>query len=175
MKRIVGVAIGLSVIATLAIVAAVPFVATSSARTLFTFDRFVGESGTFVGSSNPVRGIPAGGFPWVIAEGKAKLMANGEFELEVEGLVIDPFNATAQARGVAGVNPAPFFFATISCVDNTSAVTNVNTNAVPASSSGNAQIDQTVALPAQCFEPIVLIRGSFTGQSSGPWFAMSGF
>ncbi len=174
MKRLVGMAIGLSVLATVAFVVAVPFLATSSARPLVTFSEFVGESGAFVGASNPVRGIPAGGFPWVIAQGKAKLMANGEFEVEVQGLVIDPANRTAQAKGIAGVNPAPFFFATISCLDNATAVTNVNTNAVPASSTGNAQIDQMVSLPAQCFEPIVLIRGSFTGQPSGPWFAVSG-
>ncbi len=175
MRRVVGVALGLAVISTLAFVAVVPFTATSTAKTLFTFGSFVGESGAFVGSSNPVRGIPAGGFPWVIADGRAKLMANGEFELEVEGLVIDPMNSSAQAKGLAGINPAPFFFATISCVDNTTAVTNVNTNAVSATTSGNAQIDQMVTLPAQCFEPIVLVRGSFTGQPSGPWFALSGF
>ncbi len=175
MKRVVGVAVGLAVMATIAFVAAVPFAATSSAKTLFTLDSFVGESGAFVGSANPVRGIAAGGFPWVIASGSAKLKANGEFELEVEGLVIDPSNATAQSKGLAGINPAPYFFATISCVSNTTAVTNVNTNAVTATTSGDAQIDQMVALPSQCFEPIVLVRGSFSGQPSGPWFALSGF
>ncbi len=175
MKRIVGIAVGLAVIASIAFVAVVPLGATSSAKTLFSFNSFVGESGALVGSANPVRGIDAGGFPWVIAQGQAKLKANGEFELEVEGLVIDPANATAQAKGLAGINPAPFFFATISCVSNTTAITNINTNALPATASGDAQIDQMITLPGQCFEPVVLVRGSFTGQSNGPWFALSGF
>ncbi len=175
MKRIVGIAVGLAVIATLAFVAAIPLTASSSGRPLATFGSFVGVSGAFVGSSMPLRGVNGGGFPWIIAEGSARLSANGEFEVEVQGLVIDPSNATAQAKGIAGVNPVPYFFATLSCVDNTGAVTNVNTNPVPATTTGDAQIDQTVALPGSCFAPIVLVRGSFTGTPVGPWFAVSGF
>lgn len=175
MKRLVGIAVGLSVIASLAFVVAVPLAGNSSPKTVVVFGSFAGVSGVFLGSSTPVRGVPGGGFPWVISEGRAKLMANGQFEVEVEGLVIDPSNATAQAKGIAGINPLPFFFATISCLDNANAVTNVNTNPVPASSTGNAQIDQTVTLPASCFAPIVLVRGSPTGTPNGPWFAVSGF
>lgn len=175
MKRLVGIAVGLSVIATFAFVAAVPLRASSSSRTVFVFDSFAGVSGVFVGPLRPIRGVAGGGFPWVLEDGKAKLMASGEFELEVEGLVIDPTNTTAQAKGIAGTNPLPFFFATISCLDNTNTVTNVNTNPVPASSNGNAEVDQTVTLPSSCLAPIVLVRGSPTGAPSGPWFAVSGF
>jgi hypothetical protein len=175
LKRIVGIAVGLSVIASLAFVAAVPLTGKSSSKTVFVFGSFAGVSGVFVGSSVPMRGVPGGGFPWVIMEGKARLMASGEFEVEVEGLVIDPSNATAQAKGIAGTNPVPFFFATISCLDTTNTVTNINTSPVPASTSGNAQIDQTVTLPTSCLAPIVLVRGSPTGGPSGPWFAVSGF
>lgn len=175
MKRLVGLVLGVSVLATLAFVAAVPLTASSSSRALLAFNAFDGVSGAFLGSSNPVRGIRGGGLPWVLSEAHARLLANGEFEVEVEGLVIDPANATAQARGIAGTNPIPFFFATLSCEDNTTAVTNVNTTPVPASSSGDAVIDQTISLPGACFAPIVLVRGSPTGAPSGPWFAISGF
>ncbi len=175
MNRLVPLAVGLSMIAVLAVVAAPLLAANPSSRTLTEGSSFDGVSGIFVGSANPLRGIPGGGFPWVIGEGRYQLRANGELEVEVEGLVIDPTNATAQARGIAGTNPLPYFFATVSCLDNTGATTNVNTAAAAATTTGNATIDQTVPLPASCFAPIVFVRGSFTGASSGPWFAVSGF
>lgn len=175
MRRLVAIALGLSTIATLAIVAAPMLAANPSSRALFTVNSLDGVSGIYVGSANPLRGIAGGGFPWVLEEGKARLNANGEFEVEVQGLVIDPSNATAQAKGVAGVNPLPFFFATLSCLDNTGATTNVNTGAVQATATGNATIDQTIPLPGSCFAPIVFVRGSASGASSGPWFAVSGF
>ncbi len=175
MKRLVGVVMALAVAGAIAVVAMVPSPVSSSPKTVFEFGMLVGVSGAFVGPTMPLRGVAGGGFPWVIAEGKARLMANGEFEVEVEGLVIDPANATAQARGIAGTNPLPFFFATVSCLDNTGTVTNVNTAGFPASSTGNAQIEQTISLPASCIAPIVLVRGSATVAPTGPWFAASGF
>lgn len=175
MRRVVGIAIGLAVIATMAVVAAIPLTASSSNKTLFEFGSLVGVSGVFVGPSTPLRGVPGGGFPWVISEGKARLKMNGELNVEVEGLVIDPSNATAQARGIAGKNPLPSFIATISCLDTKNGVTNINTSPVPASSSGNAEIEQTIVLPATCIAPIVLVRGSSPANPAGPWFAASGF
>lgn len=175
MRRIPGIMAVVCLATAVAIVAAVPPASSSSGKTLFEFDTLVGVSGAFVGSSMPLRGVAGGGFPWVIAEGKAKLSSGGVLHVEVEGLVIDPNNATAQAKGIAGTNPLPFFFATVSCLDGTGAVVNVNSAPVPASSSGNAEIEQNVALPARCFAPIVLVRGSATGSATGPWFAASGF
>lgn len=175
MKRLVAVVVGLSLIATLAMVATPLLAANPSSRALFAGSSFAGVSGIYVGAANPLRGIFGGGFPWVISEGRFQLRANGEFEVEVEGLVIDPSNATAQQKGIAGINPLPFFFATLSCVDNTGATTNANTAAVSATSTGNATIDQTISLPASCLAPIVFVRGSATGSSTGPWFAVSGF
>ncbi len=175
MKRISGIVVGLSVVAAIVLVAAVPLATSSSGRILVAFNSLVGVSGAFVGMTMPLRGIPGGGLPWVIAEGKASLATGGDFKVEVEGLVLDPSNATAQARGIAGTNPAPFFFATLSCLDNTGAVTNVNTAPVPAGPSGDAEIEQVIPMPSSCFAPIVLVRGSFTGNPSGPWFAASGF
>jgi hypothetical protein len=174
-RRIVAVVVGLSLIATLAVVATPLLAPNPSSRMLFAGSSLDGVSGIYVGSANPLRGIPGGGFPWVISEGRFQLKANGEFEVEVEGLVIDPSNATAQQKGIAGINPLPFFFATLSCVDNKGSTTNVNTAAVSATSTGNATIDQTISLPASCFAPIVFVRGSPSGSSSGPWFAVSGF
>lgn len=175
MKRLVVVAVGLSLIATLAVIATPLMAANPSSRALLVGSSFDAVSGSFVGSANPLRGIPGGGFPWVISEGRYQLKANGELEVEVEGLVIDPSNATAQSKGIAGINPLPFFFATLSCVDSSGAVTNVNTGAVSATRTGNATIDQTISLPSSCFAPLIFVRGSAAGSSSGPWFAVSGF
>ncbi len=177
MRAVVAIASGVSVIAILAFVAVPMMAGNPGGRPLFVVGSFAGVSGTFVGSANPLRGIPGGGFPWVIAEGHAKLDANGELDVEVQGLVIDPSNATAQARGIAGINPLKFFFATVSCLDSSGGTTNVNSATFPATSTGNATIEQVVSLPGSCFAPILFVRGTNTASSnpSGPWFAVSGF
>jgi hypothetical protein len=175
MRRILGIVAVVCVVAAVAIVAAVPPASSSSGKTLFEFNTLVGVSGAFVGSSMPLRDVAGGGFPWVISEGSAKLTSGGGLKVEVQGLVIDPDNATAQAKGIAGTNPLPFFFATVSCLGSDGSVVNINSTPVPASSLGNAEIEQNVALPTTCFAPIVLVRGSATGSAVGPWFAASGF
>ncbi len=177
MKSIVAAALGLSVIAILAFVAVPMMARNPGGRPLFVVDSFDGVSGIYLGPAHPLREIPGGGFPWVIAEGTARLSANGELEVEVQGLVIDPANATAQSKGIAGINPLKFFFATVSCLDNTGATTNVNSATFAATETGNATIEQTIGLPGSCFAPIVFVRGTNIASSdpSGPWFAVSGF
>lgn len=175
MRRLLGIVAIVCVAAAVALVAAVPPVTSSGGKPLFQFNTLVGVSGAFVGSSMPLRDVPGGGFPWVISEGKAKVTSGGFLQVEVEGLVIDPNNATAQEKGIAGINPVGHFFATLSCVDASGAVVNIDSNPVPATTTGNATIEQYIPLPATCFAPIVLVRGSPTGAPSGPWFAASGF
>ncbi len=178
MKKLIGIALSLSVIATLAVVAAPLLAASPLGKPLVTVDSFAGVTGVYVGAANPLRSIPGGGFPWVIAEGRATLRANGQLSVEVQGLVIDPSNATAQAKGLAGINPLKYFFATLSCLEPTGATTNVNTAAFPATSTGNSTIEQTITLPSSCIAPLVLVRGSVTGDTTtptGPWFAVSGY
>ncbi len=175
MRRILSIVLVLAVVAATVVIATASMAASSSGKKIFVITSMVGVSGAFVGSTMPLRGINGGGLPWVISEATASLKLNGQFNVEVEGLVLDPTNATAQAAGIAGTNPAPFFFATLSCVDSTGAVTNVNTSTVSASTSGNAEIEQTISLPTSCFAPIVFVRGSFNGAPAGPWFSVSGF
>lgn len=178
MRKIIGIAIGLSVIATLGIVAMPLLAASPNGNAVFTVGGFAGVSGVYVGSAHPLRGIDGGGFPWVIAQGKAEVSANGHLVVEVQGLVIDPSNATAQAKGVAGVNPLKYFFATVSCLSPDGTTVNVNTAAFPATSMGNATMQQMVSLPSSCMAPLVFVRGSVSGETTtptGPWFAVSGF
>jgi hypothetical protein len=71
-----------------------------------------------------------------------------------------------------GTNPIPQFKAIVSCqtiVGGTAAVANDSTPAVAASSTGDAEIDATVALPSPCFAPIV-----FVTSAGGAWFAATG-
>ena len=178
MRKIVGIAIGLSVIATLAVLATPLLAAPPPGSTVFTVGSFAGVSGVYVGSSQPLRGIDGGGFPWVITRGRAVLNSNGQIVIQVQGLVIDPANASAQAKGIAGVNPLPYFFATVSCLAPDGSTVNVNTAAFPATRTGNATMQQMISLPGACIAPLVFVRGSVTGETStptGPWFAVSGF
>jgi len=69
-------------------------------------------------------------------------------------------------------NPFTQLRAVVSCqtIDaGAAAVANVETPLVPASSSGDAEIDTTVALPSPCYAPIV-----FVTSPGDAWFAVSG-
>jgi hypothetical protein len=76
--------------------------------------------------------------------------------------------------GLAGINPVPQFFATLSCLDTHANVVNIDTAPVPATKEGDAKIKEVLALPETCIAPIVLVRG-VAAAFSNPWFAASGF
>jgi hypothetical protein len=159
---------------------------------LFKFKDMVGIAGVFVGTTTPQREISGGGFTWVITNGDANLTDEGKLKVKVTGLVIDPTEPAAQNQGVAGINPVPRFFATLSCLDaKTGAVINLNTPTVPATQKGNAEItailDLSLRPPESCLAPIVFVRGDLASipgnpfknpegpDSADPWFAASGF
>jgi len=133
----------------------------------------------FTGAANAIRGVPGGGVPWVLSEGKATLRADGTLELEVEGLVFDPNDPVIIARGTGGTNPLPQGKATVSCltVQDGAAVT-VNVSSAPvayttgaaADGGGNATVEEKLTLPSPCLAPIV-----FFGSTGGAWFAATGF
>ena len=74
-------------------------------------------TGAFVGMNNPVRGFNGGGLPWVIASGEGELSANGELEVHVRGLVLDPNDPRVPAN-LKGVNPFNAFGVFVSCLTN---------------------------------------------------------
>jgi len=117
----------------------------------------------YTGAANPIRGVNGGGVPWRIDEGKVDLRSDGRLEAEVEGLVLVS----------TGANPVAQFKAIVSCqtiaADGTAAVANVSTAPVPATPTGDAEIEETIALPTPCFAPIV-----FVGSAGGAWFAVTG-
>lgn len=120
-------------------------------------------SGPYVGTANPIRGVAGGGIPWLITDGRGELHPNGKLEVKVRGLVL----ATTQS------NPITNFRGVVSCqsIDGTGApsIVNVSTEDFPASSTGDAVIEETLDLPEPCIAPIV-----FVTSSTLRWFAVTG-
>jgi hypothetical protein len=103
-----------------------------------------------------VDGVTAAGAPWSIQEGRATLYANGRLHVEVQGLIVIAL----------GRNPATTGKAVVSC----NGVVAATTDAVPFSTTGDAEVDTTVSLPSPCFGPSV-----FFTSTGGSWFAATGF
>ena len=144
------------------------------AKKILDFDTMVGVPRPFTGATNAIRGVPGGGLPWVIDQGKGKLRADGRIEVEVQGLVLDPNDADVIAAGLAGTNPVPNFKAIVSCLSRddggtTATTVNVETALFPASAAGDSEIEDTVDLPEPCIAPIV-----FVTSPGGQWFAATG-
>ncbi len=95
-------------------------------------------------SDPPLFGLTRGGAPWVIAGGTARLRANGDLRVEVEGLVIP----------TTGTNPVPRLSATVTC----NGVALAPTATVPFSTAGDAVVQATVTLPHRCLAPAVLLN-----------------
>jgi hypothetical protein len=149
-------------------------------------------------AAQTIAGI-AGGAPWDVGAGEARIRGNGDLKVEVEGLVLTtpilPADPVFPVLGVCG---------SLVC-QKTGADTPTNeqvavTGSFPLSPvTGDAEVDATVTLPAVCVAPIVLLRvsavdsGFFapecmggagtctaTGVAvpigcNGPWIAASGF
>ncbi len=113
-----------------------------------------------------VRNIPGGGAPWTIARGEARLDQDGTLKVEVEGLVL-------AAGPRAGTNPIPQFIATLSCLNADGTINNISTQPVPATSTGDARVEEVLTLPDVCLGPIVFVRGVVS--PTPRWFAISGF
>jgi hypothetical protein len=125
----------------------------------FEFDSMTPVTGSAVGVVND-RGIKGGGLPWVITSAHGWVHRDGHVDANVQGLII-------VVPPVNGRNPVPFFKATVSCI-TPNGVKNVSTGSFAASSTGDAEINDKVTLPADCGNPIV-----FVGSAGGAWFAMS--
>ena len=95
-------------------------------------------------SDPPLFGLTRGGAPWVISEGTARLRANGDLRVEVEGLIIP----------TTGVNPVPRLSATVAC----NGIALPPTATVSFSTTGDAVIEAHLTLPSRCLAPAVLLN-----------------
>jgi hypothetical protein len=148
---------------------------------VFSFERMTGNVRPFIGAAGAIRGVNAGGFPWLAEEAEVSLTSDSVLHVKVEALGIDPNDAAAQAAGVAGRNPVAAFGATVSCqtVDATGAavVVNVRTPTHPTVTGvigdpgvGDVKFADPVVLPSPCIAPIV-----FVTNPGGAWFLATGF
>ena len=139
---------------------------------IFDFKTMAPVTGPYVGTANPVRGVPGGGLPWVITQGKGELKGDGRVVVRVKGLVLadDP----AVPANLRLTNPIANFRAIVSCLtidgNGLASMVNVSTGNFPATSDGDARIDETLTLPTTCFAPIV-----FVTTPGGAWLAVTGF
>jgi hypothetical protein len=124
-------------------------------------------TGAFVGAPTnpdggvPIRGIHGGGLPWRIDFADGELRADGRLRVRVRGLVL-----AGGPPNLVGTNPIATFRAIVS-FENADAIF---TDPVPASTTGDAEIDTHVDLPSPGFAPIIFV-------GPGParvWFAVSG-
>jgi hypothetical protein len=131
------------------------------------FNTMAGVSGPFKGAANPIRGVPGGGLAWKLDQVSGELKRSGRLEIRIRGLVF------AEGPNV-GRNTVPNFRAIVSCqITNQSGSPDfltLMTGLFPATSTGDADIEENLNLPAQCLAPIV-----FVTSPTGSWFAVTGY
>ena len=159
MKKLLAILAAVVAVAAIGVTGAV---SSGDGRTVLKFDTMAPVVAPYTGPTNAIRGVPGGGVPWQIDSASGRLRADGRLHVEVEGLVIV----------ATGVNPVATFKAIVSCQSSEAGApttVNVSTDPVPATTSGDAEIDAKVALPSPCFAPIV-----FVTSGGGNWFAVTG-
>jgi hypothetical protein len=142
---------------------------TAKESKILEFSSMIGVPRPYTGATNAIRGVPGGGRPWVIKFAEGELKANGDLEIKIRGLVIDPNEPVA----TAGTNPAGDFKAIVSCLskdaNGNAVISNVQTSTFPTDTGGNTDIEATLALPQPCIAPII-----FVTSGGGSWFAATG-
>lgn len=107
-------------------------------------------------------GAKAGGLPWRLERGEALLFADGRLQVQVAGLVL-------AAGPSEGTNPVPAGRALVSC----DGMVVAESSDVPYSASGDAMVNERVALPGSCVAPTVFFAGIVKGAPL--WFAATGW
>lgn len=147
-----------------------PTTASAEPTTILQFHTMSTVTGPFVGTANPQRGLAGGGLPWMIDSAQGELQADGRLEVQVRGLVLaDDPSVPANLRGT---DPIPSFRAVVSCLvaqGGAVAVDNIATAPFPATPTGRASIETTVALPPHCVAPEI-----FVTSPTNAWFAVTG-
>ncbi|MCI0355249.1 MAG: hypothetical protein L0099_09465 [Acidobacteria bacterium] len=157
-----------TLIVLLALAAFSPVSAQDGDDIVLKFKRMFAVNGPFGNAADPptpLRGLSGARAPWAIQRVNGQLNANGRLEVHVRGLIVPlPF---------LGRNPIASFRAVVSCRSVDSAgnaiIANVHTDTFPATSTGDADIEQFLTLPSPCVAPIVFITSP--GLS---WLAVTG-
>jgi hypothetical protein len=99
-----------------------------------------------------IHGVAAGGAPWVLRFGEARLRSSGGIDAVIRGLVIPP------PTGAGTPGPVKMVSASLYCGNDMNATPVGTTTPTPLSTAGNARIHGTFTLPAKCLAPVVLIH-----------------
>jgi hypothetical protein len=141
--------------------------ASNSSGVLFVSNSMVGST-----PGMTVRGVAAGGAPWVVSSAVVQLDRDGRLHANIHGLLISKPGSPLDGT----VGPVTGVRASLTC-EGTNVV--ASTGLVSLDANGNTKIDQMVTLPQSCVGPIILIQiGSTTsnpGPTLGPWIAATGF
>jgi hypothetical protein len=105
-----------------------------------------------VPTDHAIHGSAAGGVPWVLRFGEARLRSSGRIDAVIRGLVIPPPAGT----GTAG--PVTMVSASLYCGNDTDTTPVGTTTPTALSTAGNARIHGTFTLPAKCLAPVLLIH-----------------
>jgi len=117
-----------------------------------------------VPSDPMLNGATAGGAPWVLRNGEARLRRDGRLRVEIRGLVIP----VAPGNGTPG--PVTTVNASLYCGASTTPAG--STPSAPISRRGNAELAGSITVPAKCLAPTVLIHPN---GSTAAYIAASGF
>ncbi|TMD42286.1 MAG: hypothetical protein E6I88_05330 [Chloroflexi bacterium] len=97
----------------------------------------------------PFHSVTAGGVPWVLNHGRVSITPEGEFNVELDGLVIP---------GLGTPGPVTTVSASLYCGGDANVSPAATTRPANLSSRGDAEISDHVTLPETCLAPIVLIH-----------------
>jgi hypothetical protein len=134
------------------------------------FGNMLGVEGSFLGS-DAIRGVSGATLPRTVGMARGSLGADGRLRINVRGLVLA--NDASVPAASRGTNDSATFRGLVSCLSEKSGGTmtvNVMTAPFRASTAGNAEINGSVALPAQCLAPIVFV----TNAAGDKWLAVIG-
>lgn len=120
--------------------------------------------GKLIGSApgQHVAGIPSGGAPWMVSNSEFNINGNGQFEVEVNGLLI------ASGTAANTVGPVTMVAASLICGD----VVAGSTASALLSATGNATMQGVITVPSPCIAPAVLVQVTqlTTGPVTSPLF-----
>lgn len=132
-------------------------------RAFLVFGNMIGVDGAFLGAD--VRGVAGDSTARSVGMARGLLSAGGKLLVIVRGLV----------PAAGGTNDQATVRGLVSCLSEKTGgggtmTVNVMTGEFPASTDGNAQINGSVQLPAQCLAPIVFV----TNGTGDKWLAVMG-
>ena len=111
--------------------------------------------------------VPSCGKVWKLASGTGELTPQGELNVEVKGLVLNDAStgdANGTPDGVDGVAAA------VVCHGVTGFKVGPQSDVVPLSKTGDATIKAKVSIPADCMNPVIVVRERYEGKVKG-WLA----